>query len=57
MIMGEDMLILAALLGLLGGFGGYLLVRRSLEQRPDVEASEDELIGQIGEDEEEAERP
>lgn len=50
LFLGEDMLVLAALLGLLGGFGGYLLVRHNLEQRPDAPATQEDLIEQIGED-------
>lgn len=51
-LMGEDLMIVAILMGLLCAFGGYLLVKYMLEQKPDVDNSMDDLIESIGVEEE-----
>ena len=50
LILGDTSnLLILVIFGLLSAFGGYLLVRKQLEDYPDVEPM-DELIDRIGEE-------
>lgn len=49
LIAGEEMTILAAICGIASGFGGYLIIKYVLEQKPDEEDELDELANHLEE--------